>query len=129
MEFMERIQYLRSMVRKCWTFSTLKTLLCTIHYTKVMDYQLFRSGVSAWQHATAYSTGNNSVIPLTVQTWLSAICFASEEIFCRQKSNDEIKGNVQQWLKLQVAKFFEVGILKLVSRYDKCHNLCSRNID
>ena len=39
------------------------------------------------------------------------------------ESDDEIKGNVQQWLKSQAAEFFEAGILKLVPRYDKCLNL------
>jgi hypothetical protein len=41
----------------------------------------------------------------------------------RFSSNDEVKIAVQHWVKTLAADFFDEGIQKLVSRYDKCLNL------
>ncbi|GBL73969.1 Histone-lysine N-methyltransferase SETMAR [Araneus ventricosus] len=38
----------------------------------------------------------------------------------RFDSDDDAKNGVQQWLSSLAATFFEEGIDKLVSRYDKC---------
>lgn len=39
------------------------------------------------------------------------------------ESDDDMKGNVLQWLKLQVAEFFEASTLRLLPRHNKCLNL------
>ena len=40
----------------------------------------------------------------------------------RFDDDDDLKGAVQKWLTSQTAAFYEEGIQKLVTRYDKCHN-------
>jgi len=38
----------------------------------------------------------------------------------RFDDNDDLNGAVQKWLTSQAATFYEEGIQKLVTRYDKC---------
>ena len=50
---------------------------------------------------------------LNMKTWLAT-----------QRFDDaELQAGVNEWLKSQVAKFYDDGINKLVHRYDKCLNL------
>lgn len=99
----------------------------------------FWSGVCAWQCVTAYHTHNNGTGWFnslgTIQSFSLQSRFGSQRFpfFLHLKTflasqkfesdDDEIKGNVQQWLKSQVAKFFEANILKLVSRFEISLNL------
>jgi hypothetical protein len=41
----------------------------------------------------------------------------------RFNSDDEVKTAVQHWVQTLAADFFDEGIQKLVSRYDKCLSL------
>jgi hypothetical protein len=41
----------------------------------------------------------------------------------RFSSDDEVKADVQHWVKTLAAEFFDKGIQKLVPRYDKCLSL------
>jgi histone-lysine N-methyltransferase SETMAR len=40
----------------------------------------------------------------------------------RFNNDEDVKRAVQKWLSSQVATFYDEGIQKLVSRYDKCLN-------
>jgi hypothetical protein len=70
--------------------------------------------------------GNNSIIPPTAQI---APCdfhvFLHLKTFlgCRRFHDDnKVKEAVNTWFASQTASFYDVGIQKLVSRYDKCLN-------
>ena len=41
----------------------------------------------------------------------------------RYDDDDDVKTAVQQWLSSQAADFYEDGIQKLITRYDKCLNI------
>ena len=41
----------------------------------------------------------------------------------RFEDDEELKAGVNEWLKSQVADFYDEGFQKLVNRYDKCLNL------
>ena len=49
-----------------------------------------------------------------MKTWLTKQCFNDDA---------ELQAGVNEWLKSQVAKFYDDGINKLVHCYDKCLNL------
>ena len=36
--------------------------------------------------------------------------------------NEELMDGVKDWLSSQLATFYDAGLVKLVSRYDKCLN-------
>jgi hypothetical protein len=40
----------------------------------------------------------------------------------RVKMNEELMDGVKDWLSSQPATFYDAGIVKLMSRYDKCLN-------
>jgi histone-lysine N-methyltransferase SETMAR len=40
----------------------------------------------------------------------------------RFNNDEDVKRTVQKWLSSQAATFYDEGIQKLVSRYDKCLN-------
>jgi hypothetical protein len=41
----------------------------------------------------------------------------------RFKSDEEVKDAVKEWLNGLAAEVYDVGIQKLVTRYDKCRNV------
>jgi hypothetical protein len=50
-------------------------------------------------------------------TWLS-VWLGTQ----RLNTNEQLMDGVKDWLSSQAATFFDVGIQKLVSHYDKCLN-------
>jgi len=47
----------------------------------------------------------------------------------RFDGDDDLKYAVQKWLTWQAAAFYEEGIQKLVSRYDKCLNNGGKHVE
>jgi len=48
------------------------------------------------------------------------VCLGTQHL--RVKTNEELMDGVKDWLSSQLATFYDVRIVKLVSRYDKCLN-------
>jgi hypothetical protein len=42
--------------------------------------------------------------------------------------DNEVKEAIKTWFALQEALFYDVGIQKLVSRYDRCLNSCGNHV-
>ncbi|GFW70472.1 uncharacterized protein TNCV_4915921 [Trichonephila clavipes] len=71
--------------------------------------------------------GNRLTTHRTVQTWLRSDfhLFRYLKEFLGGKrfdTADEVKEEVQDWLSSQAADVYDLGIQKLVERYDKCLN-------
>ena len=47
----------------------------------------------------------------------------------RFATDDEMKNAVQDWLSSQAADDYDLGIQKLVERYDKCLKRCGNNVE
>jgi histone-lysine N-methyltransferase SETMAR len=47
----------------------------------------------------------------------------------RFNNDEDVKKAVQKWLSSQAATFYDEGIQKLVSRYDKCLNNGGNYVD
>jgi hypothetical protein len=47
----------------------------------------------------------------------------------RVKTNEVLMDGVKDWLSSQPATFYDVGIVKLMSRYDKCLDSKGDNVE
>ena len=54
-----------------------------------------------------------------------------KEFLCGKRfaTDDEMKETVQDWLSSQAADVCDLGIQKLVERYDKCLKRCGNNVE
>jgi hypothetical protein len=67
--------------------------------------------------------GNKWTTPHTALSDIHLFLHLKKFLASRQFDDDDnVEDAVQKWLTSQVAAFYEEGIQKLVSRYDKCLN-------
>ncbi|GFT10678.1 uncharacterized protein TNCV_1943851 [Trichonephila clavipes] len=75
--------------------------------------------------------GNRLNTHCTVQTWLRVIFTYSATFLGGKRFDiaDEVKEEVQDWLSSQAADVDDLGIQKLVERYDKCLNKYGKYVE